>query len=271
MAEFVKYKPLLDEKPSDPSPAPSRRPASSLKRPAIAILRPRHRRDQTAAELRSKAVSAKKSADLRAGACEPPDPLYILHLGQHGKTQRRGVRGARQWRPPGRVEWSMFNLYGVARRSGGAAPTSAGWRSQYISYGPVLQGETPDHGLRASSDRHARRRRFWRRYQEPQGGGAVHRARPPQRIPRIRKEDPEGLNSSSQIRSLKNSAPLFMQVARAIPPNGRMGGKRSCCKVTCASITCGQDPETAGASARPNPWGSACCREARLAAVRCRA
>src|SRR5258708_3119539 len=202
----VQYKPLLDEAIK----------LSSVKPQACIVLqRPQQSceltagRDHDWAELRSKAISAKKSAD-----CVPvkaTDPLYILYTsGTTGKP--KGVV-----RDNGghlvALKWSMFNLYGVRPGEVWWCGSDVGWvvGHSYIIYGPLFHGATsimyegnpigtPDAGA------------FWRLISEHKAE-ALFTA--PTAFRAIKKEDPGG----RLIRQYDVSKfhTLFLAVERAEP------------------------------------------------------
>ncbi|WP_295850267.1 propionyl-CoA synthetase [Tardiphaga sp.] len=204
---LVHYKPLLDEAIA----------LSSFKPDACVILRrPQHGcdlvqgRDHDWAELRGKAIAAKKSA-----ACVPvlaTDPLYILYTsGTTGKP--KGVV-----RDNGghlvALKWSMWNLYGVKPGEVFWCGSDIGWvvGHSYIIYAPLLHGATsimyegkpvgtPDAGA------------FWRVIAEHQ---AVAFFTAPTALRAIRKEDPEGkLLGAYDLSKLRT---LFLAGERADPP-----------------------------------------------------
>jgi propionyl-CoA synthetase len=204
---LVHYKPLLDEAIA----------LSSFKPDACIILRrPQHGcdlvqgRDHDWAELRGKAIAAKKSA-----ACVPvlaTDPLYILYTsGTTGKP--KGVV-----RDNGghlvALKWSMWNLYGVKPGEVFWCGSDIGWvvGHSYIIYAPLLHGatsimyegkpvSTPDAGA------------FWRVIAEHK---AVAFFTAPTALRAIRKEDPEGkLLGAYDLSKLRT---LFLAGERADPP-----------------------------------------------------
>jgi len=123
---LVQYKPLLDEAIK----------LSSVKPDACIILqRPQQSCDLIAGRDHDWADCAAKRSPRKSAPCVPvltTDPLYILYTsGTTGKP--KGVV-----RDNGghlvALKWSMFNLYGVKpAKSGGAAPTSAGWSATATS------------------------------------------------------------------------------------------------------------------------------------------
>src|ERR1700709_775824 len=181
---LVQYKPLLDEAIK----------LSSVKPDACIVLqRPQQQceltagRDHDWAELRGKAIAAKKSAP-----CVPvlaTDPLYILYTsGTTGKP--KGVV-----RDNGghlvALKWSMKNLYGIEPGEVGWSPSEVGWvvGHSYIVYAPLFHGctsilyegkpvGTPDAGA------------FWRVIAEH---GCVAMVTAPTAFRAIKKEDPQGL------------------------------------------------------------------------------
>ena len=204
---LVHYKPLLDEAIA----------LSSFKPDACVILRrPQHGcdlvqgRDHDWAELRGKAIAAKKSA-----ACVPvlaTDPLYILYTsGTTGKP--KGVV-----RDNGghlvALKWSMWNLYGVKPGEVFWCGSDIGWvvGHSYIIYAPLLHGATsimyegkpvgtPDAGA------------FWRVIAEHK---AVAFFTAPTALRAIRKEDPEGKLLGAY--DLSKMRTLFLAGERADPP-----------------------------------------------------
>jgi propionyl-CoA synthetase len=204
---IVQYKPLLDEAIK----------LSSVKPAACIILqRPQQGcdliagRDHDWAELRAKAIAAKKAAD-----CVPvqaTDPLYILYTsGTTGKP--KGVV-----RDNGghlvALKWSMFNLYGVKPGEVFWCGSDIGWvvGHSYIIYAPLFHGATsimyegkpigtPDAGA------------FWRVIAEHQ---AVALFTAPTAFRAIRKEDPDG--KFIRQYDLSEFRTLFLAGERADPP-----------------------------------------------------
>jgi propionyl-CoA synthetase len=203
----VEYKPLLDEAIK----------LSSVKPQACIILQRQQLeceltsgRDHDWAELRAKAMAAKKSAD-----CVPvlaTDPLYILYTsGTTGKP--KGVV-----RDNGghlvALKWSMFNLYGVKPGEVWWCGSDIGWvvGHSYIIYGPLFHGATsimyegkpigtPDAGA------------FWRVISEH---SAVALFTAPTAFRAIRKDDPDG--KFIRQYDLSKFRTLFLAGERADPP-----------------------------------------------------
>ncbi len=204
---LVQYKPLLDE---------AIRLSSVKPATCIVLQRPQAGCDLTAgrdhdwADLRAKAIAAKKSAD-----CVPvlaTDPLYILYTsGTTGKP--KGVV-----RDNGghlvALKWSMFNLYGVKPGEVWWCGSDIGWvvGHSYIIYGPLLHGATsimyegkpigtPDAGA------------FWRVISEHK---AVALFTAPTAFRAIKKEDPDG--KFIRQYDLSKFRTLFLAGERADPP-----------------------------------------------------
>src|SRR5450755_3161143 len=204
---IVQYKPLLDE---------AIRLSSDKPQACIILQRPQQAcdlvsgRDHDWSELRTKAMSAKKSA-----ACVPvlaTDPLYILYTsGTTGKP--KGVV-----RDNGghlvALKWSMFNLYGVNPGEVWWCASDIGWvvGHSYIVYGPLIHGATsilyegkpvgtPDAGA------------FWRVISEHK---AVALFTAPTAFRAIKKEDPEGkLLKQYDLSAFRT---LFLAGERGDPP-----------------------------------------------------
>jgi propionyl-CoA synthetase len=204
---IVQYKPLLDEAIS----------LSSIKPQACLVLQRSQQtcdlvagRDHDWAELRARAIAAKKSAD--CVAVEATDPLYILYTsGTTGKP--KGVV-----RDNGghlvALKWSMQYLYGVNPGEVWWCGSDIGWvvGHSYIIYGPLIHGATsvmyegkpvgtPDAGA------------FWRVISQHK---AVAFFTAPTAFRAIKKEDPDG----TFIRKYDLSAfrTLFLAGERADPP-----------------------------------------------------
>src|SRR6202795_2263438 len=204
---IVQYKPLLDE---------AIRLSSDKPQACIILQRPQQAcdlvsgRDHDWAELRAKAMSAKKSA-----ACVPAlatDPLYILYTsGTTGKPKGVGRDAGGHLVA---LKWSMFNLYGVNPGEVWWCGSDIGWvvGHSYIIYGPLFHGATsimyegkpigtPDAGA------------FWRVISEHQ---AVALFTAPTAFRAIRKEDPEG--KFIRQYDLSKFRTLFLAGERADPP-----------------------------------------------------
>jgi propionyl-CoA synthetase len=204
---IVQYKPLLDDAIK----------LSSVKPDACIILqRPQQGcdlvkgRDHDWAELRSKAIAAKKAA-----ACVPvlaTDPLYILYTsGTTGKP--KGVVRDNGGHAVA-LKWSMYNLYGITPGEVFWCGSDIGWvvGHSYIIYAPLFHGATsimyegkpigtPDAGA------------FWRVIAEHK---AVALFTAPTAFRAIRKEDPEG--KFIRQYDLSKFRTLFLAGERADPP-----------------------------------------------------
>ena len=204
---IVKYKPLLDE---------AINLAKTKPQACIILQRPQETcdliagRDHDWAELRIKAVAAKKSA-----ACVPvlaTDPLYILYTSGTTGIPKGVVRDNGGHMVA--LKWSMFNLYGVKPGEVWWCGSDIGWvvGHSYIIYGPLLHGATsimyegkpvgtPDAGA------------FWRVISEHK---AMALFTAPTAFRAIRKDDPNG--DFIRKYDLSNFRTLFLAGERADPP-----------------------------------------------------
>lgn len=204
---IVHYKPLLDE---------AIRLSSVKPETCIILQRPQQGcdlvsgRDHDWAELRSKAIAAKKSA-----VCVPvlaTDPLYILYTsGTTGKP--KGVVRDNGGHAVA-LAWSMPNLYGIKPGEVFWCGSDIGWvvGHSYIIYAPLFHGATsimyegkpigtPDAGA------------FWRVIAEHK---AVALFTAPTAFRAIRKEDPDG--TFIRQYDLSHFRTLFLAGERADPP-----------------------------------------------------
>jgi propionyl-CoA synthetase len=204
---IVHYKPLLDEAIR----------LSSVKPLACIILqRPQQGcdlvagRDHDWAELRAKAMLAKKSAP--CVPVEATDPLYILYTSGTTGVPKGVVRDNGGHLVA--LKWSMFNLYGIKPGEVWWCGSDIGWvvGHSYIIYGPLFHGATsimyegkpigtPDAGS------------FWRVISEHK---AVALFTAPTAFRAIRKEDPDG--KFIRPYDLTKFRALFLAGERADPP-----------------------------------------------------